>query len=239
MSRPGSVSERLPEIAAALLDLPHDHLPEPHRSWMREQYGRAVPVVLADALRAVEEGELLSAKCVARLQELAADTDETDVPLAVTLRGAAPAIRVFCAFVQQSADGARAVHLMARASVVAQELGSIWVEARLRGRAPAAVGAAQPREPDGDEELEPVDERMLELVAEGRSNAEIATVTHYSRQAVGWRLSRLMRRWRAANRAALVAAAFARGALVPRAGGGRTHGGSLRAPPGRAPSGHT
>lgn len=212
------VSDRMPEIAAALLDLPHDHLPEPHRSWLREQYRCIVPVVLADALRAVEEGVALSPDCLARLRELAADCRRTDVPLAVSLRAAVPAVAVFCRFVDHRLDGPRAARLVVRACVVAQELGSTWLEAcmRVRATAPTEPTLVQPQ----DSKLEAVDVRMLALVAEGRSNEEIATVTHYSRQAVGWRLSRLMRRWQASNRAALTAAAFTRGVLGPDRGFG-------------------
>ncbi|SDQ35500.1 LuxR C-terminal-related transcriptional regulator [Quadrisphaera sp. DSM 44207] len=209
------MSERAPEIAAALLQLPHDHVAEPHRSWLRDQYRRVVPVVLVDALRAAEDGSPLPPRCVARLRELAADCSETEVPLAVSLRATLPAVRVFCGFVQETADGARAAQLVERGCVVAQEVISTWVEAWVRARSTRAARPTAPPEPGGDEELEPVDEVMLALVAEGRSNEEIAAATHYSRQAVGWRLSRLMHRWRVSNRAALTATAYAKGILVP------------------------
>ncbi len=209
-----TLSQHLPRISEALLELPHDHLAEPHRTWLREQYRRIVPVVLADALRAVEEGGPVSPQCLDRLRELAADCRDNDVPLAVCLRAALPAVAVFCRFAEQNLEVVRAARLVVRAAVVAQELGSTWVEAWVGARASAPPGSVPRVVSAARDDLEPVDVQMLALVARGRSNEEIAAATHYSRQAVGWRLSRLMLRWRAANRAALTAAAFTRGVLV-------------------------
>jgi DNA-binding NarL/FixJ family response regulator len=65
-----------------------------------------------------------------------------------------------------------------------------------------------------DTELDEAEQRMLTLTAYGLSNAEIAQATSYSRQAVGWHLSKLMRAWKAPNRTALVAVAFVKGVIV-------------------------
>ena len=213
--RVSGVEER-EEIAGALAGLRHEHVPEPYRSWLCEQYRTLVPLMLDDALRAVEDGRPLPDACLDLVRTSAAGCRDADVPLAIALRAGLPAVRVYCRVAERRlTDPVAAARTMVRAGAVAQELGSTWVEAYVRARAalplvPTPVAAA------GEEDLEPVDVEMLALVAEGRSNEEIAEVTHYSRQAVGWRLSRLMRRWRAANRAALTAEAFTKGVLAPR-----------------------
>lgn len=214
--------DRAEDIAEALLGHEFADVAEPERSWLREQYAHAVPLVLVDALAAVDEGTDLSPDCLGRLRALAARTDATAVPLSVALRGSLPALRVFGRFLRGSsspsaAGQARSLLLMARASTVAQELGSAWIEGWL-GSAAASHGAWGV-EVDADaltDELDPDDRVMVEMVAGGRSNQEIARATHFSRQAVGWRLSRLMRRWRVGNRAALVSAAFTHGVLSAR-----------------------
>ncbi|KPC66568.1 helix-turn-helix transcriptional regulator [Streptomyces chattanoogensis] len=58
-------------------------------------------------------------------------------------------------------------------------------------------------------------ERILSLLAVGRSNADIATSLHLSRQTVDYHLSRLRDLLDAPNRCALVARAYALGILVP------------------------
>ncbi|MFF4696335.1 helix-turn-helix transcriptional regulator [Streptomyces chattanoogensis] len=58
-------------------------------------------------------------------------------------------------------------------------------------------------------------ERILSLLAAGRSNADIATSLHLSRQTVDYHLSRLRDLLDAPNRCALVARAYALGILVP------------------------
>lgn len=144
----------------------------------------------------------------------------------------------------------RAVLAMSRASLVAQELGSCWAEAwwarrvalgkEASGTAPDLSAAAMGESPGPvvagpvgvetaedlqlvarAEHLDVEDERMLELAARGLSTAEISTETAYSRQAVAWRLGRLMKSWRAPNRTALVAFAFAKGWLAPPGDGPR------------------
>ncbi len=52
------------------------------------------------------------------------------------------------------------------------------------------------------------------MVAEGRTNVEIAAALHLSRQAVNYHVGRLMRALGAANRTALVARAYQRGLLA-------------------------
>jgi DNA-binding NarL/FixJ family response regulator len=54
---------------------------------------------------------------------------------------------------------------------------------------------------------------ILRMVAEGRTNVEIAGELHLSRQAVNYHVGRLMRALGAANRTALVALAYRRGLL--------------------------
>ncbi|UKY48079.1 helix-turn-helix transcriptional regulator [Streptomyces inhibens] len=58
-------------------------------------------------------------------------------------------------------------------------------------------------------------ERILSLLAAGRSNAEIATSLHLSRQTVDYHLSRLRDLLDAPNRCALVARAYVLGILAP------------------------
>lgn len=213
-----ALADRSDEVVAALLALPHDDLPEPARSWLREQYGLVVPVVVPDALAAIDRGTAPSPECLARLRRLAAQSRRDGVALPLTLHGGLPALRVFAGLVRRDVRGERAVLLLARGGLVAQQLAGAWLEGwfapRGEGEAPTAP------EVDGDRPapVEPVDGVMLELVAAGLSNTEIAEATHYSRQAVVWRLGRVMRRWRVPNRAALTAAAFVRGVLVVRSG---------------------
>lgn len=223
-ARSSSIADRLDEISVALLSLSHDDLAEPHRSWLRAQYRRIVPVVLADALHAVEHGTRLPERCLAPVRGMAAECRAAEVPLGVVLRGQLPAITVFARFLfDGSHQHLPTAVLMVRACLVAQELASVWVESWLRARAATSVEVASPEvgagpvdAGAGSDGVEAVDALVLALVAGGSSNAEIALSTNYSRQAVAWRLSRLMHRWRVPNRAALVAAAFARGVLPVR-----------------------
>lgn len=80
---------------------------------------------------------------------------------------------------------------------------------------PAAV--RRPVEPpdDGDPgELRQPGADILRMVAEGRTNVEIAAALHLSRQAVNYHVGRLMRALGASNRTALVARAYQRGLLL-------------------------
>jgi DNA-binding CsgD family transcriptional regulator len=88
---------------------------------------------------------------------------------------------------------------------------------RVADAPPAAAGAdGADTEPALDEtgaELRQPGSDILRMVAEGRTNVEIAGELHLSRQAVNYHVGRLMRALGAANRTALVALAYKRGLL--------------------------
>lgn len=67
--------------------------------------------------------------------------------------------------------------------------------------------------PTGAELRQPAAD-ILRMVAEGRTNVEVAAALHLSRQAVNYHVGRLMRAPGAANRTALVARAYQRGLLA-------------------------
>lgn len=200
--------DRMDEIRSVLVAYPHPELPEPDAAWLRRRYAEVAEVAAAEALRTVESGEPLPETCLQRVRALGARRHGEQIPLGVALRAAAPALELFAGLLPRTAPATSVVVWMQRASAVLQELDAAWMEGWLQGGAPAAV-------PTPAADVEPQEQEILRLVAGGRSNDEIAEATHYSRQAIVWQLSRLMRRWRAPNRAALVAAAFAKGVLVP------------------------
>jgi hypothetical protein len=188
-----------------------------HTRWLLERYREIVPVVLPDALHSIGTGEPLAAESLECVRASAAAVRHTPVPVSVALRGAVPALRAFGAFFQAlnpRPSLAEATVLMSRAGLVAQELGACWMEV---WNAPetdqdgpalsvvAAAGAADAEDPALG---------MVALVAAGQSTEQIAAATAYSPQAVKWHLGRLMRRWNAANRSALVSVAFRRGLLI-------------------------
>jgi len=146
-----------------------------------------------------------------------------------------------------AANSTEVLVAMGRGALLAHELGVCWAEAwntaRLRAGLsslagePVAPPSAAPGEhplslADGSTinrlegielhatspDLDDPEQEMLVLAALGQSNSEIARATRYSRQAVGWHLSRLMRVWSVPNRTALVTVGFLRGALVARRG---------------------
>jgi DNA-binding CsgD family transcriptional regulator len=229
------------EVFAGLLQSPSFSDVRPDgRDWLQQCYRQIVPLVLPAALHSVETGEPLPADCLRALRAVAAGSaSDTEVQLSVILRGALPALRVFAAVMHETApaDSRQTVLAMARATRVAHELGSCWVEAwsdarSAKERAVRDGGAASADPPprasvpvlDGgsielvaaDPTLSAAEERMLALAAYGHSNDHIARATSYSRQAVGWHLSRIMRAWKTPNRTALVAVAFVKGVLVAR-----------------------
>jgi DNA-binding CsgD family transcriptional regulator len=233
--------DRVADFTAMLRDPSFGDVQDNGRAWLQRRYAQIVPLVLPAALQSVESGEPLPAECLRSLRTVAAEcADDTDVQLSVILRGALPALRVFAAFMHECAPASprQTVLAMARATRVAHELGSFWVEAWSDARAVPARGAPQavpdasvPDRPrpsvtalgGGSIELVAVDptlteaeSRMLALAAYGHSNERIARDTSYSRQAVGWHLSRIMRAWKTPNRTALVALAFVKGVLVAR-----------------------
>ncbi|MCJ1688455.1 LuxR C-terminal-related transcriptional regulator [Rathayibacter sp. VKM Ac-2927] len=241
--------ERVDEFSSLLLSAVADHVPGEHWAWLQRRYREIVPLVLPAALRAVELGELLSVECLEKLRGVAArSAADPEVRLGVALRGAVPALRVFSLVLQTSTriDARCAVLAMARATHVAHELGSCWIEAWTGHLSPPTAGpslqmaahdAGDVSRPPGpvelvvvDSELEEAEERMLTLTAYGLSNEGIAKATSYSKQAVGWHLSRLMKAWKAPNRTALVTMAFVKGVIVPRVPRTRSRR-ALEAPP--------
>jgi DNA-binding CsgD family transcriptional regulator len=232
--------DRVDDFARLLRNPSFSDGPSDGQDWLQACYDEIVPLVLPAALRSVETGEPLPAECLQSLREVAAGSaSDTGVQLPVILRGAFPAMRVFAAFMHETAlaDTRQTVLAMARSTKVAQELGSCWVEAwsaarAAKGHAVAEVDAtsadrrprasAMPFEGGSielvaaDPTLTDAEARMLALAAYGHSNEHIARATSYSRQAVGWHLSRIMRAWKTPNRTALVAVAFVKGVLVAR-----------------------
>lgn len=239
--------DRVDDFARLLQDPSFSDVRDDGQAWLQRCYEQIVPLVLPAALHAVESGQPLPAECLRTLRAVAAGSaSDTDVQLSVILRGALPALRVFAAFMHETApaDPRQTVLAMARATRVAHELGSCWVEAwsdarAVKGHLPAppasapapALRASASSSPatsvtalDGgsielvaaDPDLSDAEARMLTLAAYGHSNDHIARATSYSRQAVGWHLSRIMRAWKTPNRTALVALAFVKGVLVAR-----------------------
>lgn len=243
--------DRVDDFARLLQNPSFSDVRDDGQAWLQRCYAQIVPLVLPPALHAVESGEPLPAECLSALRAVAAGSaSDTDVQLSVILRGALPALRVFAAFMHETApaDPRQTVLAMARATRVAHELGSCWVEAwsdaraakgylapepapeaaPASARASAASVAGRPAASvtalDGgsielvavDPTLSDAEARMLTLAAYGHSNDHIARATSYSRQAVGWHLSRIMRAWKTPNRTALVALAFVKGVLVAR-----------------------
>lgn len=241
--RPGQplglrLDARHDEFRELLLDCSLEDVGAAGRSWLRDRYAEIVPIVLAPALAAVEHGRPVSPSCLDELRAVARRSATCpDVDLAVVLRGALPALRIF-SLVMHSASGGQAgalVLAMARAAQVAHELGTCWAEEWARHRVPRATTAENaggangsppsPAAPAPDvaldlvadaPDLDDVERQMLTLTAYGLSNAEIARETAYSRQAVAWHLARLMRTWRAPNRTALVSVAFVKGVIRSR-----------------------
>jgi DNA-binding NarL/FixJ family response regulator len=65
--------------------------------------------------------------------------------------------------------------------------------------------------PDSDKPLTDLDARILEGIANGESNVQLASRLHLSRQGIEYRVTALLRRLKAPNRTALVARAYASG----------------------------
>lgn len=228
------VDERVEEFARLLLQEDWEDLQSPGQRWLHRQYEVVVPLVLPAALRSVEYGVPIDPSSLAALRRAAEScAEDPDSDAAVVLRGAFPALRVFARVMRALSQehSARGLVAMSRASLVAHELGICWAEAWMRRRSALAAAAHAPpvagaTEAEGaaDElelvargpSLEDSDERVLELAARGLSTDQIAEEMAYSRQAVAWRLGRLMKTWRAPNRTALVSFAFARGWLAAR-----------------------
>ncbi|MFG6446473.1 LuxR C-terminal-related transcriptional regulator [Microbacterium sp. P07] len=185
--------------------------------WLRERYAELVPAVLPDMLCAIGEGRPMSVAVLDRIRELAERARGDDVDRAVVLRAQAPAIRAFATLLQTADPGWTAQEctvLVGRAAILVQEAHAHWMEA---WEAPelAAPSTETVAVVAVDGEADPA-LQMVGLAAIGQSTEQIAAATDYSTQAVKWHLGRLMRRWNAENRAALVTAAFLRGFLVAR-----------------------
>jgi DNA-binding CsgD family transcriptional regulator len=196
----------------------------PHGPWLRERYREILPVVLPDALDALETGHRISATSVEVIRRSAIAMSDTQVPLSVVLRGSIPALRVFSSFIHARETGLAprdVTILMGRAALIAGELGACWAEAWAQARTSGDPGDNLA---DGDSldlvgvpgTAQSPGLEMLALVASGRSNDQIALATDYSPQAVKWHLARMMRQWKVDNRATLVAVALVRGVLVVR-----------------------
>jgi DNA-binding CsgD family transcriptional regulator len=225
---------RSDEIERALIEQTFKDVHSDGRDWLRARYAELVPLVLRDALRSVETGEALPDECLVRLRAAAAELQDESAPVGVMLRGSLPALRVFSSIMHDSGHVTDPAHMrtvvtaMGRAALVAHELGVCWIEGRNDSTlvSSSSSSAASGGRADGtltslelvatSPDLDDAEERMLVLAALGHSNEVIATATSYSRQAVGWHLSRIMRVWKAPNRTALVALAFVKGVLVPR-----------------------
>lgn len=222
------LDERVDDIARLLLTPPLDGIDATGHAWLRDRYAEIVPVVLPAALHAVEHGTPVAPDALAALRALAADrATDPRVDVAVALRGAVPALRVFTLVMRTAAHehAGSNQHLhtlvaMGRASLVAHELGTCWFEAWVGQRRRTGLEDA-----DTDVDLvatvpglDGTEEQMLALAAQGLSNDAIARETAYSRQAVAWHLGRLMRACGAPNRTALVSVAFVRGWIRARRG---------------------
>ena len=89
----------------------------------------------------------------------------------------------------------------------------VLVPAVVRALRPAPVRHLRPVRPV-DAELSQPGADILRMVAEGRTNVEIAAALYLSRQAVNYHVGRLMRSLGAANRTALVSRAYQEGLLL-------------------------
>ena len=206
-------------FSAEMFDLAAGGVRAAHARWLLERYREIVPIVLPDALRSIGTGESLSEASLQCIRSSARSVRHTQIPVSVALRGAVPALRAFGAFCQSigsSMSLAETTVVMSRAGLVAHELGACWMEVwnapetdhdaeRSKISVVAVTGAAGAEDPAIG---------MVAMVAAGQSTEQIAAATAYSPQAVKWHLGRLMRRWNAANRPALVSVAFRRGLLT-------------------------
>ena len=216
-----ALDRRADEFGALLLRAPMRGIPLRGQRWLRRRYDEIVPLVLPAALRAVEHGEPVDPASLAALRAAAARCrDDADASMAVVLRGAVPALRVFGLVMRSAARGdvAQSVTATSRAAVVAHELGTCWTEGWMAARSAAAselasdaVTVAELELVPADSDLDDTDQQILALAASGLSTDAIAEETAYSRQAVAWRIGRLMKAWDAPNRTALVSLAFVKG----------------------------
>lgn len=221
------LDKRVEELSRLLREAPMDDIDSNGHAWLQLRYQEFVPLILPAALRAVEHGTPLDPTAVGAFRRLAADcaAERPRGDLSVVLRGALPALRAFALMVHSFSQehGGRPVLAMSRASLVAQELTTCWVEAWWRrgselASLPSGVEHLNSEEIEmvpRDTDLEDSDQCMLAHAAHGLSNEEISHETSYSKQAVAWRLGRLMKAWKAPNRTALVSLALAKGWLRP------------------------
>ena len=197
-------------------------VPEQYLQVLGEQYRALTPILLPAALECLETGRRLTADELDAVRRSAAAMAAAGVPVTVVLAGIASALGVFCNTMLRWSlmpSGWASTLLVARAAQVTHHIGVVYAGAWVTALLASTQVVELAPEPHGGEptpELEPQDSAMLALVAEGRSNDQIAAATAYSTQAVRWRLARLMRRWDAGNRAALVTAAFQHGVLGTR-----------------------
>jgi DNA-binding NarL/FixJ family response regulator len=83
----------------------------------------------------------------------------------------------------------------------------------LLARIDPATPAPAVRMPGGGTVLTELDARIIEGIATGESNVQLAGRLHLSRQGIEYRVAAMLRRFRAPNRAALVSRAYAMGLL--------------------------
>lgn len=217
-------------LLTALVDADAFTLGTLHGRWLRLRYLEIVPVVLPEALVALETGAPISQRARAAIAHSAIAARDCGIPLSVVLRGGVPALRVFGEQIVRSPrlvarpDLAR---LMKRAALIAGELGACWVESwvHAKGVVVSAPIGSETLFDGADLDLVPATSdhgirepslEMVALAASGATNVEIAHATAYSLQAVKWHLAQVMRAWNVDNRAALVSVAFLRGVLTKR-----------------------
>lgn len=172
---------------------------------------RLVPTIV----ESIASGGPLDRADLAVVRECGATLAREGFPLAASLEGLEPATTTLVRFLLGAASGvpvafravliARAAHVTHR---IATEVAAGWFDAH-----PVDL------DPPAPDDLDDVDRQILHMVVDGGSNTSIARALAYSPQTIRWRLSRLMRRWGAPNRAALAAAAVRRGSVVPRSAG--------------------
>ncbi|MCS5717779.1 LuxR C-terminal-related transcriptional regulator [Herbiconiux sp. CPCC 205763] len=189
--------------------------------WLLDQYAEIVPLTLDDVISSVSLGTPLSAQTREAIRSSALRSRGLSLPLGVVLRGAKPALRALLALLRTRMPALTASEvalLLGRAALIGHDITAWWVEDWLPGggllqaEAPPVESVAVA---EGDHVPDDPAIQMVALAAAGESTDQIAASTGYSRQAVKWHLSRLMRSWSVGNRSALVAAAFLRGVLIP------------------------
>ncbi len=202
------IAERLrSEVAPA-------HL-EPVQADLRELVDQVMRAVFAVLL----SGESLEEEAVLAVRRAAERWSSRRVPFSTVLAISSAAARAAVEVTQELArerDKAVAVEVVGRGIVIAQEL--VAAAAAGYGRSARRSTAADPAGPGGGAApvgLTRTSADVLGLVAEGRTNVQVAAELGLSRQTVNYHVGRLMRALGAVNRTAVVARAYDLG-LLPR-----------------------